>query len=621
MLSERTKRKLEGIETCSRNGRYKVQDLFKIALECPDLWEQAYANIHSNNGAMTAGVDGHTIDGHSEERIKNLVKLLKENRYIPNPLKRVYIPKANGKTRPLGIPSINDKLIQEVWRILLEQIYEPIFHRDSHGFRHDRSCHTALEGIRRHWNGTKWFIEFDIEGYFDNIDHSKMIQLLEKRINDKKFLSIIKRMLKAGYVENWKFNKTYSGTPQGGIISPILANIYLHEFDEFVVNLQESYTKGKFRKDNPEYKKIKREKEKLSNKIRKAQKQEDQILAKKLITDWKELGKTQRSIPSKDPNDPHYKRLWYTRYADDFAFGFIGSKEEARDIENQVSQFLKTELKLNISPEKSGIKHSSEGINFLGYDVLIKSDEKVLKVKWHGRSTLKRTMKENIQLRVPIRLPQKFNQGKRYGHWNSHKATHRPELLNNSDVEIVLQYNAEMRGITNYYALDKNVKRAMNKLVSLARLSLFKTLANKHKNSVQKVCKWLDQGSYKAMKHNGKEYKIFRTKDIIKPHRKLSVDSKPLLHKYNGRTELVARMNANVCEYCGESKGYFEVHHIRKMKDIKDGKADWQKHMIARNRKTMVLCAGHKTSCHTLLHAGKLPDRRYFQERMESAMR
>jgi group II intron reverse transcriptase/maturase len=219
MLSERTLIKLQGIRKCSSNG-HKVKDLFQMVLNAPDLWEQAYGNIYHNKGGMTPGVDGLTIDGYSHERAANLQALLRENRYVPTPVKRAYIPKANGKKRPLGKPTANDKQVQEVWRIILESIYEPVFKDSSHGFRMKRSCHTALRDIE-YWTGTKWFIEFDIEGYFDNINHAILMELLQRKIDDVKFLNVIRKMLKAGYVEDWKYYNSYSGTPQGGILSPI----------------------------------------------------------------------------------------------------------------------------------------------------------------------------------------------------------------------------------------------------------------------------------------------------------------------------------------------------------------------------------------------------------------
>jgi group II intron reverse transcriptase/maturase len=245
MLSERTLRKFDGIKKCSVNG-HKAQDLFQLILHAPDLWQQAYGNIYAHKGGMTKGVEGPTIDGYSDERAANLRELLRENRYVPSPVQRVYIPKPNGKQRPLGMPTAADKQVQEVWRMVLEAMYAPVFKDYSHGFRPKRSCHTALIKIG-YWSGTKWFIEFDIEGYFANINHNILMGLLEKKIDETKFLNVIRKMLKAGYVEDWRFHNTYSGTPQGGIISPILANIYLHELDCYAEKLIANHTSGSVR--------------------------------------------------------------------------------------------------------------------------------------------------------------------------------------------------------------------------------------------------------------------------------------------------------------------------------------------------------------------------------------
>src|SRR5216684_3603939 len=296
MLSARTLSKFEGIRKCSANG-HKVKDLFQMILNAPDLWEQAYGNISANKGAMTPGVDGLTMDGYSHERAENLRELLRENRYVPTPVRRVYVPKPNGKQRPLGMPTASDKQVQEVWRMLLEAIYEPVFQDSSHGFRPKKSCHTALKDIG-YWTGTKWFIEFDIEGYFDNIDHKILMQLLEKKIDDVKFLRVIKKMLEAGYMEDWKFHKSLSGTPQGGIISPILAHIYLHELDCFVASLTEAYAKGRGRRVDKEYKALSNQMAVLSRRI-----QEEQLDSPEraiLLEEKHELHRQRLKISSRD---------------------------------------------------------------------------------------------------------------------------------------------------------------------------------------------------------------------------------------------------------------------------------------------------------------------------------
>ena len=189
MLNATTSKRLEGITKCSANG-HKVLRTFQLMTNYPDLWLMAYQNIQENQGALTPGVTEGTLDGFSIERVDNLREALREGTYAPKPVRRTYIPKANGKLRPLGIPDSDDKLVQEVARIILEAIYEPVFKDTSHGFRKGRSCHTALEQVERVWKGVKWIIEVDIKGYFDNIDHEILMKILKEKIDDKKYLNL-----------------------------------------------------------------------------------------------------------------------------------------------------------------------------------------------------------------------------------------------------------------------------------------------------------------------------------------------------------------------------------------------------------------------------------------------
>ena len=230
---------------------------------------------------MTAGSDGNTIDGMSLKRIEKLIGALKNESYQPNPARRTYIPKKNGKLRPLGIPSFDDKLVQEVIRMMLEAMYEEYFENTSHGFRPRRSCHTALIQVQKNFTATKWFVEGDIEGFFDNINHDVLIGILKERIADERFIRLIRKFLKAGYIEDWVFHKTYSGTPQGGIISPILANIYLDKLDKYMKEYAEKFDKGIKRKMNPEYKRYSGKIWWLGTKLKKT---ENEVTRKELIT-------------------------------------------------------------------------------------------------------------------------------------------------------------------------------------------------------------------------------------------------------------------------------------------------------------------------------------------------
>ena len=240
-----------------------------------EFFLQAYQNIYASQGNMTAGTDGKTIDAMSMERIERLIETLKTETYQPNPSRRTYIPKKNGKLRPLGIPSIDDKLVQEVVRMLLEAIYEGSFEDTSHGFRPNRSCHTALRMIQNRFTRCKWFVEGDIKGFFDNIDHEVMIGILRKRIKDERFLRLIRKFLKAGYMEDNQMHESYSGTPQGGIISPILANIYLNQFDKYMAEYKERFDRGEKRAYSKEYTKLSDKRVRLRRKLEKAQSEEE----------------------------------------------------------------------------------------------------------------------------------------------------------------------------------------------------------------------------------------------------------------------------------------------------------------------------------------------------------
>jgi group II intron reverse transcriptase/maturase len=619
MLSERTIKALDGIRKCSTTGKAKVRDLFEIMLKHPDLWLQAYANIYANKGAGTRGIDDVTQDGFSDERVNSLIKQLKAGSYFPKPSKRIGIPKANGKRRPLGIPSGDDKLVQEVVRMILETIYEPIFSDHSHGFRPDHSCHTALETINT-WKGVTWLIEFDIKGFYDHIDHQILVQILAKKIDDAKFLQLIRRMLRAGYMEDWKFHKTYSGTPQGSIVSPILANLYLNELDDFMLKLKGNYERGKKRADNPPYRRIVEQKNRLRKRIKRLTKRGDTRSIELAHNKLKELSQRQRSIPTGDPADPNFRRLRYCRYADDFLIGLIGPKEEAKAIKDEVEAFLANELKLELSAEKTGVKHANDGTLFLGYEVRIATGDKTMKVKAQGSYATKRTIRGVPTLSVPAEKIKRFCASKGYGQWETMRSRHRPELLERSDAEIISIYNAELRGLANYYAMAVDVKAKLCRLFYIAHNSLAKTLANKHKTRKAEIFSRLRQNKGMALRYEVKGkarvLKVFKLTELkVAPRKYQRMDVIPLgMVGYSTGTELLRRWNAQECEICGQTEGYFEVHHVKKLADIKDGKQRWQRLMMARNRKTLVLCV----ECHDLLHAGKLQSWKFKDHEMES---
>ncbi len=608
MLTETARRRLAALGDLSRQGK-RVNGLFRL-MESRLLWYAAYARIYANRGATTPGVDGTTMDGFSEQRVDAIIERLKSGTYRFQPTRRVYIPKANGKQRPLGIPSGDDKLVQEVVRSLLERIYEPVFYDSSHGFRPGRSCHTALERIGSQWTAVKWLVDMDLQSFFDTIDHATLLRLLEKKIDDRRFLALIKQMLQAGYLEDWTFHGTYSGTPQGGICSPILANIYLHELDRFVTTLRHEFNRGKKRKDHRAYKRLSYRVDETRGEFTHLKEHggtTEQL--QEIKRHLRALEAQRRKMPAGDPFDATYKRLFYCRYADDFALGVIGSKADAEQVMAAVQQFLEQELKLTVSAEKSGIRHAKKGIIFLGYWVGTYSGHKVVKTRRGTCHTRFKATSERLQLRIPEQRLHQFCTARRYGDYATAKAVHRLELTGHSDAEIVLTYNAELRGIANYYALAQNAKQDLNKLAYLWQTSLYKTLAHKHQCSVTQMAHRLKaKDGYVLIVRDEKDrthtFPIFQLKHLRPPlPGNAAVDVLPDTTWTLGRSDVLRRLGAKQCEYCGTRQGPFEVHHVRKLKDVQRGKALWQQIMAARRRKTLILCL----SCHDRLHAGTLP--------------
>lgn len=339
---------LNSLTQHSSDLEYKFERLYRVLFN-EEMYYIAYQRIYAKQGNMTKGVDGKTVDGFSISHIEQLIDTLKNETYQPKPSQRVYIPKKNGKMRPLGIPTFIDKLLQEVIRMILEAIYEGSFENSSHGFRPQRSPQTALSSIQKTFNNTKWFIEGDIKGFFDNIDHEVLVAILSERISDERFLRLIRKFLNAGYVEDWVFHKSYSGTPQGGIISPILANIYLDKFDKYIKEYIENFNKGKRRKENPIAKQLGHRKAKLVAKLRNTV---DEMEHKQLFAEIRETVKERLKYPAGDEMDNSIKRLKYIRYADDFLIGVIGSKQDCIQIKEDIKQFMADKLKLELSDEK-----------------------------------------------------------------------------------------------------------------------------------------------------------------------------------------------------------------------------------------------------------------------------
>ena len=589
---EKSERVLKALSDHSQSSDYKYERLYRY-LFSEEMFAVAYQRIYAKQGNMTPGTDGKTIDGMSLGRIERLIVSLKDESYQPHPARRVYIPKKNGKKRPLGIPSFEDKLVQEVVRLLLEAIYEGHFEGTSHGFRPHRSCHTALGMIQKSFAGAKWFIEGDIKGFFDNIDHNVLISILRERISDERFLRLIRKFLNAGYVEDWKYNKTYSGTPQGGIISPILANIYLDKFDKYIKEYAAKFRKGDRRSINPEYWRLNNKKNRLKQKL---QKTSDEQMRKSYLYEIAQLSKQMLSTPHKDAMDADFRRMQYVRYADDFLISVIGSKSECETIKADITQFMREQLKLELSDEKTLITHAQDKAKFLGYEIFIRKSDAV---KRNKDGVLKRDFNGAVVLTLNSAVIQKklteYNalevrniEGKDI--WWSKPRRYMTPM---KPEDILAQYNAEIRGLYNYYSLAANVSKECASFAFIMKMSMFKTLGWKLNTSARKVRQKYQKDKDFVIPYNdakGKQkYRVFYNEGFKKRNAQFDVDYDKLPQTtYVPYPSLVERLKNGRCELCGK-EGKVVMHHVRTLTKLK-GNNEWEKLMLKRHRKTLVVC-------------------------------
>ena len=596
-------RVLNSLNEHSKDSSYKFERLYRLLFN-EELFYVAYQKIASNGGSTTKGSDGRSIDGMSLARIETLIASLKDESYQPHPSRRVHIPKKNGKTRPLGIPAFEDKLVQEVVRMILEAIYEGHFETTSHGFRPKRSCHTALLHIQKTFNGAKWFIEGDIKGFFDNIDHDVLVGILRERISDDRFIRLIRKFLKAGYVEDWTFHNTYSGMPQGGIVSPILANIYLDKLDKYVKEYIRHFDMGTKRRPGKESNDLANERKRT---VRKLKKVKDGTEKAALVARLKAIEQERAAFPNGDEMDESYRRLKYIRYADDFILGVIGSKEEAQRIKEDIKSFLSASLALELSEEKTLITHTGKSAKFLGYEITVTRDNHQRR---DVRGCLRRTYGKRVRLNVSMAtlrdklleygaMEIKLRNGKEV--W---KPKCRSGLIFNDDLEILDRYNRETVGFCNYYLIANNCV-VLHNFRYIMEYSMYKTFAGKYRSTVRKINKKYRLNKLFTVKYE--QQGVIKSRTFYKTSFKRrttafngSCDIEPYSIADVSRTNLTDRLKAEKCELCGAT-GKLIMHHVRNLKDLK-GKESWERLMSARKRKTIALCP----SCHRLRHLGKV---------------
>jgi len=604
------------LQAMRKMGEKRIQ-LTRVyrSLFSEDLFLAAYNKIGRNKGSLTPGTENDTADGMNMKRIHSIIDKLRKERFRFKPVRRTRIPKKDGGTRPLGIPNFSEKLVHEVLRMLLEAYYEPRFRNSSHGFRPGRGCHTALSHIKKKFRGSAWFIEGDISGCFDNIDHEVLMKILSRDIQDGRLLNLIHGCLKAGYMENWSYHKTHSGTPQGGVLSPLLTNIYLHELDTFVENkLIPQYTRGMRRASNPEY-------QTLSSAIFRARKRGDRETVQA-------LQQQRRRIPSQNTQDQNFRRLTYVRYADDFILGFIGSKAEAQEIKALIARFLRETLHLEMSETKTLITHArTQKAKFLGYAVSIYHADQQTTRRVESRARV-RNVNGHVRLGIPYGLVNK--RIKRYR--RNGKVVGEGGLLIFSDAHIMDAYQRRFRGIAEYYkyAVDR---RKLGKLKHVMETTLTKTLAGKFRTTVGKVYRryggklTVDRYEYKTLQvevPTEKGSRLVHWGAIpLKVEKRFAEPLKDTRQhdRKHERPDLIQRLQATTCELCGSQEDC-EVHHVRKMADLKKRwagrkkKPKWVYLMIAIQRKTLVVC--HR--CHMDIHVGK-PSPNYAKVVLESRMK
>ena len=545
----------------------------------------------------------------SNERINGIIASLRDRSYRPKPAKRVYIAKKNSnKKRPLGIQSGNDKLVQEVVKMILESIYEPVFSNKSHGFRPNRSCQTALMQIQKTFTGTNWFVEGDIHACFDSFDHHVIVEILKKRIDDEMFIQLIWKFLKAGYMEQWEYERTYSGVPQGSGVSPVLCNIYLNELDKFMEKYAIDFnTKAPRKRLSPAYKtsvnrayEYRKEGKRLWEQL---SPEERKIRSRRL----KELERAEKSMTPTVPLDANYKRIQYTRYADDFLIGVIGSKEDAEQVKRDVKAFLQDALKLEMSDAKTKVTHTGDRARFLGYDITVSRSQNMKKL---ANGKIQRCQTGVVKLLVPrekwvgklleyqaIKIKINENGKERF------VALHRGKLVNKSDIEILATYNAEVRGLYNYYSIANDAFK-IGRFGNVMKYSMYKTFACKYKTNVHEIKRRYCVGDLFTVAHDTKAGRKTTTfyRDGYKRKETATkfdnVSELPDYSKYTKTNTLKQRVERHTCELCGKDCRNLEIHQVKKLKDLK-GNADWVLLMRKRRRKTLVVCP----DCHKTIHS------------------
>jgi group II intron reverse transcriptase/maturase len=600
-MSYKTLERLERLRMLNSNKQWVNHEVYRLMYK-EDLYILAYERIKSKPGNMTAGTDEETLDGFSLEAIREMIGEMKTEQFRFKPVRQVFIPKPNGKMRKLGIPCVRDKIVQEVIRLILEAIYDsphgPYFSDTSHGFRPNRSCHTALREFREKWTAVNWLIEGDIRACFDELNHRTLVFLLQKKIQDQRFLNLIWKLLNAGYMDLEGVRKdSLIGSPQGGIASPILANVYLHELDMFIEELRINLEKGQKKRLNPVYRQLAKKKARMI------------ALGKTKTKEFKELVKHIRATSSNLVSDPNYIRIRYLRYADDWLVGVGGSHTLAEEIKEKIKGFLSEHLQLTLSEEKTHITHArTETALFLGTTLKIGTggQPKIKQISTRtGKSFKRRTTGWETVMNAP--LPKLVKSLSERGFCSKEgEPTPKSGWAFLDPDQIVNLYSSVNRGIQNYYRFANNW-RQLHRIQYILEYSLAKTLAVKYKISVSKVFKRFGKGFPIVIK--GKKGKADRKisfylnhdwtkrRDAFQTGKHSNIDLVQTAIHMRTRSKL-----GKPCCICGEV-GQIVMHHVRHVRKLTNKRVATGFNLILRaiNRKQIPVCI----ACHGKIHRGE----------------
>ena len=613
----KVKMKLDGLALRNRNANYVNKDLYRMLYE-EEMFVMAYETIRTNKGITTKGISNTGVDGISMEKIREIIASLRNGSFKPRPCRRSYILKPNGKKRPLGLPDFEEKLVQQcVARILgciYDSPYKSTFVDKSHGFRRDRSCHTAFKQMKYSFRGVNYVIKADVKGFFDNVDHHVLINILRKRINDERFIQLIWKFLRAGIMVrekgqkkgNYTFQKTFSGTPQGGIISPVLSNIYLHEFDSFIENLsKEVYIKPTI---SLTYKRI-------INTIEKYKRKRDKYPPNS--KEYKEYNALMRktkneslfSVDSRKTFDQERNLfgIEYIRYADDWMIGIRGTARQALETFNKCKVFFENYLKLQWNLDKSYVKKANAlEHEFLGLNLKFVKPKgvKYRYVKKGGTKFLVRTCYKNsfsFQMPVDKVLAKLYQKGYLRIKNNEFRSEGYYRIQNQSDYDIALHYQSVCNGIKNYFRFVNNI-HGLNYVLYLLCESFIKTLAAKHKSSVSKI----------LAKH-GKPITVKRADG----KRAISIPYSPRLKRdtsafsiglggknwqtifHKGLNHTSSYLKTDKCCIC-QSQDNLEMHHVKHIKRKELTYKGFDVVLGYINRKQIPVCF----KCHRDIHYG-----------------